>query len=117
MVKHMKTGIFFPTLFTLLFLIPATAEARKKPYDKEALRNEILQMLKNRDLSFLPNAVEEVDIDFLINARNEIVILDVFGESCEACEFVKGVLNYRRVKYSEARQLTRYMLRVKLVKK
>ena len=112
----MKPGLIFPVTFLLLFTWSIRLDAGKRFTSLDELKKEIVNMLKNRDLSFLEKDMQKVSLDFLINARNELVVLDVYGDSISACEYVKEILNYKRVKYKQAKQLTRYMISICLVK-
>lgn len=114
----MKTGFFAPLLLCLALLTPLTLTAGKRPYTSvEDLKIEIARMLKGKDLSFMNRSIEHVTIDFLINARNELVILDVFGDCAKSCDHVKDALNYRTVNYKQDKQLIRYTLDIRLEKR
>jgi hypothetical protein len=112
----MKTGIISCIILILSFSLPLTLEAGKRFTSVEELKKEIASFLKNRNLDFMEKDIQQVGVDFLINARNELVVLDVYGDSVAACEYVKEVLNYKRVKYKQARQLIRYMVNIRLVR-
>lgn len=112
----MKTGFLLSTLFSILLITSASASPRKPYFTVTELKKEISDILKNRDLNFLEKHVAQVEVDFLINARNQLVILDVYGDNEEACEYVKEMLNYKRVNYKQEKQLTRYMVNIRLVK-
>jgi hypothetical protein len=101
--------------FTLLS--PSPLEAKKRTETIDELRQEIILIFKNKNLDFLEKKIESVSVEFLINARNEIVIIDAFGDSELACEYVKKMMNYKHVKYTQARQLTRYLISIRLKQK
>jgi hypothetical protein len=73
-------------------------------------------LLKDRNLNFLENEVELVTVDFLINAKNEIVVLHTEGNSLSACIYVKEILNFKKVKFRQAKQLTPYVVNIRLIK-
>ena len=100
----------------LSFGFLSTAQASKRLTTIEELKKEIAALLKHKNLDFLEKDTQEVGVDFLINARNEVVVLDVYGDSVPACEYVKEELNFKRVKFKQTNQLTRYVIRFKLVK-
>lgn len=112
----MKTGLFCLLLFQCLLLVPANASPRHPSTSVADLKKEIFDILKNRNLNFLEKDVQHVEVDFLINARNQLVVLDVYGDSEAACEYVKEMLNYKKVNFKQTRQLTRYLVNIRLVK-
>jgi len=59
--------------------------------------------------------MQEVELSFLLNAKNEIVILDITGDSDEVCNYVREVLSYKKVKFRQARQLTSYSIKIQIV--
>lgn len=112
----MKTGLITALVTCFVFSLPFTLEAGKRFTTIEELKTEISNILKHRNLNFLEKDDEQVAVDFLINAKNELVVLDVYGDSVSACEYVKELLNYKRVKYKQAKQLTRYMVNIRLIR-
>lgn len=112
----MKPGAILIPLLCFTLSIPFTVDAKNRHTTIDELKKEIVDLLKNRNLDFLEKDIQQVSVDFLINARNELVVLDVYGDSISVCEYVKEMLNYKRVKYRQARQLTRYMINIRLVK-
>ncbi len=112
----MKTGLFLSLITLMILTTSASLEAGPRLDTVGELRKEIYEILKNRNLNFLEEDLQRVSVDFLINARNEVVILDVYGDSMSACEFVKETLNYKKVKFKQAKQLTRYMVNIRLMK-
>lgn len=112
----MKNGFFFLILWSILALVPKQADAHHPYVTTQELKKEIAGMIKSRDLHFLQHEVEKVTVAFLINARNQLVILDVTGESPVTCHFIRKVLSYQPVHYQQPRQLTRYTVELRLVK-
>ena len=112
----MKTIFFSILLLGSLLSFPAKMEASPKTSPTAILHEEISDLLKNADLSFLDNETEVVTIDFVINARNEIVVLHTDGDNSRACDYVKEVLNFRKVKFKQAKQLTPYTVNIRLIK-
>ncbi len=112
----MKRGMSF--LFALLFSMSITqiAWAGNPHRSVDQLRKEVSSFFKTRDLSFLHDPVEMVSVSFLINPKNELVILDVVGDDPKACTYVRDVLNFKKVDYMQAKQLTRYVVDVRLVR-
>ncbi|HZV71990.1 MAG TPA: hypothetical protein VFG10_20775 [Saprospiraceae bacterium] len=115
-MKHAAL-IFTITMFilNLIALTPVHASPLRGDNPLNVLRNEISKIIRDKvDLS-TTTFDDVVTVGFLINARNELIILDVNGDSEKACTHVKQVLNYTRVKYNQARQLTRYSIKIHLV--
>ena len=112
----MKRGIFLLVTLLTTFAIHANAETNKPKSSADQLRKEVSDFFKNKDLTFLENPAEIVNVSFLINPKNELVILDVTGGDSAACDYVRQVLNFQQVKYTQARQLTRYVVDIRLVR-
>lgn len=113
----MKSFITCLLLFALSGLAPYTASGalRVEPLPNE-LREELESIMARKDLSFLDSDVAVISIEFLVNARNEVVILDVCGRDEKACAFIRNLLNYRTIKFTETKQLTPYSLDIRLVR-
>jgi hypothetical protein len=105
------------SLLTLLFCINTAAFAA--PADPKRsmsqLKKEISVILHQQDLTFLRQPVETVTVEFLINARNEIVVLHVEGQNDHTCDKIRDILAHQPVKYKQARQLMRYKVDLRLV--
>lgn len=110
------------TLF--LLLITLTVSAVMPLMAKPVVGNDTLALLKrevvalfNKNLPDFPEMEnQQVTVGFLLNAKNEIIVLDVEGENIAACDYVRDVLNFQKVKFDHARQLTRYQITIHLVK-
>jgi hypothetical protein len=109
------------TIFSLLALfISFTPMASAAPVDPsrstQQLKKEIAAIMHKQDLTFLQHPVEKVSVEFLINARNELVVLHVEGENETTCKKIKEVLGHQAVRYQQPRQLMRYKVELRLVK-
>lgn len=109
------------TIFSLLaLLISFSPSANATPVDPsrstQQLKKELSAILHKQDLTFLQQQVEKVTVEFLINARNELVILHVEGENETTCDKIKEVLGHQEVRYQQPRQLMRYKVELRLVK-
>ena len=89
----MKTGLLILLSFFFTVTLPAQLSASKKVNSYEELKKEIRTELRNLDFSFLGDSVEEVTLEFPINAQNEIVVLDVLGHHPRVCDEIKEWLN------------------------
>ncbi len=78
-----------------------TAEAADKtPVDsKKVLRTKIMSLLGNEVPFILESQKKlEVEISFVLNKKNEVVIMSVDSSNDEVTSFIKGKLNYKTVK-------------------
>lgn len=112
----MKTILIQMLLWSSFLALPAALDAGPRTSPISVLHQEISSLLKDRNLHFLENDAELVTVDFLINAKNEIVVLHTEGNSLSACNYVKEILNFKKVKFRQAKQLTPYVVNIKLIK-
>jgi|SRR5690606_23220407 hypothetical protein len=110
-------------LFALLITLPMMANLGyaavndPRPDETGELKEEIDRMLRSKDLSVLKAPTEEAKVIFLINARNELVILDVISDNDALCDMIRNTLSFKKVRYHQPKQLTSYMVTVRMVKK
>ena len=97
-------------------LSKVNATASGKPDTLASLQREVTQLFEKHKYDLPQVPPQEVELGFLINAQNEIIITDVRGDSDAACAFVKEVLNYKKLKFNNGRQLTRYAIKIHLLK-
>lgn len=107
--------IIFPILFIAL-ASPVIAKTGHETDSLASLQREVLNLFKKNQIDFPDFEFQDVTVGFLINAKNELIVLDTNGDSAAACEYVKEILNYKKVKYKQAKQLTRYTITIHLVK-
>ena len=112
----MKNGLILLCSLLCLLATPLSAHAGN-PKSGEQLRKEVAKFFKNQDLTFLQDEVETVKVNFLINAKNEIVVFYVSGKNIETCDYVKEILNFRKVNYGQVKQMQRYVVDIRLSKK
>ncbi len=112
----MRTFQLAAIILSLSFISPLTASPGKGNNSLAILKKEVVQLFQKNTIPFPDIPDQEITVGFLINARNELIVIDVNGDSASACEYVKQVLNYNRVKYNQAKQLTRYTITIHLVK-
>lgn len=113
----MKLPNYLTLLLSLvLFVTGPLAAKAENPVNNDQLQKEIEDIVKKGTLKFMEADTEEVTIHFLINAQNELVIFDATGDNEAACEHVKERLNYKQVKFRQARQLTPYKINIKFVR-
>ena len=113
----MKLPNVLTLLLSLVLLITGPLAATADSHvNNDQLKKEIEGIVKKGTLKFMESDTEEVTIHFLINAQNELVIFDVTGDNEAACAHVKERLNYKQVKFKQARQLTPYEVNIKFVR-
>lgn len=102
-------------MISLAFSTPVNASPVRSNTSLDVLRKEVTKWVQNNAIP-IPDVVDQVvTVGFMINAKKELIILDITGDSAPACAYVKQVLNYNKVKYNQARQLTRYSIKIRLV--
>lgn len=113
----MKLPNVLTFLLSLILFVAGPLEAMAETnVNNDQLKKEIEGIFKKGTLKFMEADTEEVTIHFLINAQNELVIFDTTGDNEAACEHVKERLNYKQVKFKQARQLTPYEINIKFVR-
>lgn len=80
------------------------------PTIKESEAIQIRKMLINMDGIKTMEKGQKVNINFLINNRNEIIVLSTTNENFDNA--IKEVLNYRKVSINELKPNTVYTLPV-----
>ena len=103
-------------LSLILFVTGPLAAKADSNANNDQLTKEIEGIFKKGTLKFMEADTEEVTVHFLINAQNELVIFDATGDNEAACAHVKEKLNYKQVKFKQARQLTPYEVNIKFVR-
>jgi hypothetical protein len=111
----MRTLLIAAISIMLSSLSPLFASSERDDNSLIVLKKEVTRLFHSNSITYPDIPDQDVTVGFLINARNELIILDVTGNSNSACEYVKQVLNYNRVKFNQEKQLTRYSLTIHLI--
>ena len=111
----MKALILISLLSQVAFAQNLVSPNDTKKSSLDDLQKEIVDLI-TKYAAVHPYTFEdqEVQIGFLINANNEIVIQDVLSDSDDACAYIKEVLSFRKIKYPYARQLRLYTISIRL---
>lgn len=109
----MKT--FLTLLLTTLVMSLGIPSAKADSIHEQQLTKKIESIARKAVPSGGVDSHEEVTIHFLINAQHELVIFNISGENEVMCERVKEILNYRKVKIKQARQLVPYEINIRFV--
>ena len=106
-------------LFTLFLALASNASLSANGYTPTdsllGLKREVLALFERHRSDFPEIHNQDVTVSFMINAKNELIILDVEGENLTTCDIVRKVLSYKKVKYNPGKQLTSYKLKVHLM--
>jgi len=101
-------------LMTALFaLILGTASASTNPETNSA-RNEIKKMIEKADLAEGIESDVTVNVTFMVNAKNEIIIMSTDKKNLDSS--IKSTLNYKKLKSSDMKVNVAYTLPVILKK-
>jgi hypothetical protein len=82
---------------------------KKKPSE---VRKEVVRLLGNYDITL--HETLNTSIHFLINRKNEIVVLNVDSKNAGLVSYVKRKLNYKRVKAVSVNYMKIYTLPLKV---
>ncbi|OIQ40578.1 MAG: hypothetical protein BM563_02550 [Bacteroidetes bacterium MedPE-SWsnd-G1] len=113
-MKNLK--VFISTIALTLFVGSVTfASSTTKTNQKQQLRSELVRLLGD-----LEGVEEETDISanisFLVNEKNEVVVISVNSKNYQVREIIKGKLNYRTVKASGIKRGEIYIVPLKITK-
>lgn len=67
------------------------------------LRSQIIRLVDNPDLTYADIDSEEAQLHFFINRDSEVVVLYVDSENTFVKDYLKGRLNYRKIKNNTLR--------------
>jgi len=104
-------NILFAALFTFVL---GTASANTDPTTTTA-RNEIKTLIQKADLASNIKNDMTVNVTFMVNAKNEIIIMSTDQKSLDRS--IKSTLNYKKLKSSDMKVNVTYTLPVRLKKK
>lgn len=101
-------------LFVFVTMVTFTAFATEENPTKQEIRSSIVKLLGNIDFKMEDNL--ETSVDFLINKKGEIVILEVKSNSPIITNYVKTKLNYKKVFSNPVSSVQIYRMPLKFVK-
>ena len=108
----MKKLVVLFFVFAMSITSTFANEGDKRNEEVKALRTEIVKFLGNYDN--YENVKAEVT--FMLNRKNEIVILSVNSSKREVERFVKSRLNYKTVKDTTVESMKVFKLPIRIVK-
>lgn len=113
----MKTviNIFLALGIALLSSISAVAATTNPTTSKNNLREQVVSLIGKR-IPVKANGTINAQISFMVNDKNEIVIIDVTSENTELSTYIKNKLNYQKVNITKEYQKEIYELPIKVNK-
>ncbi len=111
-IMRITKSILFTALFAMI-LGTATANSDSDPNTNTA-RNEIKTLIQKSNLASELNSDMTVNVTFMVNAKNEIIIMSTDQEKLDRS--IKSTLNYKKLKSSDMKVNVTYTLPVILKK-
>lgn len=102
-------------LIACLFSLTSFANSKNPTPAKEEIRNTIVTLLGNADFPIKKDVTATVD--FIVNKKGELIILDIKCPTEQVCSFIKRKLNYKKVYKNLKQDLHFYKMPLRLVQK
>ena len=96
-----KSKLFFVAIICALFT-SVSSYANTPDANPDEIRKEIVDLVKNIDISDMENQYERTYVQFIVNSKNEIVVVNVSKK--EFANQIKNKLNYKKLKTEEVMQ-------------
>jgi|TARA_R100000789_G_scaffold100277_1_gene109582 hypothetical protein len=109
-MKYLKSII---TLLTICLATTFSATEKEPAKETKKLRTEIVTMLGSK-IPIVFEKSENIDVSFMINQNNEIVVVSVESEKTEFNSFVKRKLNYKKINVTNTIKNKVYIVPVKV---
>ncbi len=112
----MKTliNIMITIGITILTMVSAVANTNPtSPENKTNIRNQIVTLL-GKEIPADKLKASEAHVNFIINDKDEIVVIDVISKSENLSEIIKNRLNYRKIEVSKSQRGSFYKVPIKL---
>jgi hypothetical protein len=111
-MKSLKSIIAIIAI-SLATTFSTTASEKEPSKVTKELITEIISMLGDK-IPFVLEESTSAEISFVINNKNEIVILSVDSKISELSNYVKGKLNYKKVKVQGTLEGETYTIPLKI---
>lgn len=111
-MRNLKSIIAI-AIFTLTLSFSANATEKDPSKIASELRSEIITILGNK-IPLLLNSDANAEVSFLINNKNELVVVSVDSKSNEFNSFVKNKLNYKKIVVKGVQKGEIYKMPVKI---
>ena len=112
-MKNLKVLI---AAITLTLFSTSTAFSFTETTAKNNLRTEIVSLLGNKSSIELEGQTLKANVSFIINEKNQVVILSVDSKNKNIDTYVKSKLNYKKVKASGIIKGKIYIMPLKIKK-
>lgn len=114
-MKMKKTAMCFLMLFVVVSNNFANEIENKSTQIKtsKTLKEQIVELLKGYDGDSINTKAR---ITFIVNKKSELVVLTVHSKNDDVDAFIKGRLNYKKVKTSVQKIMKVYEVSIKIVK-
>ena len=112
-MKNLKVLI---AAITLTLFSTSTAFAITETTAKNNLRTEMVSLLGDKSNLELENETLKANVSFMINEKNQVVILSVDSRNENIDTYVKSKLNYKKVKASGITKGKVYIMPLKIKK-
>ena len=115
-MKNLKTII---AIFAISLATTFSTTATEKSPSKitKQMRTEVVSMLGNNLYIELDIPTTTAEVSFMINSKNEIVVVNVKSKVNEFNSYVKNKLNFKKIKVKGITKGKIYILPVKINKK
>lgn len=91
-----KSKLFFAALLCAYFASITTSFANIPDANTNEVRKEIMQLVKQIDLSDIESEYDRTYVQFIVNSKNEIVVVNV--SKSEFDSIIRDKLNYKKLK-------------------
>ena len=112
----MKNLKVFIAAITLTLFTTSTAFAVTETTAKNNLRSEMVSLLGDQTSIELDTKTLKANVSFMVNEKNQIVILSVDSDNKRIDAYVKSKLNYKKVHASEITKGKIYIMPLKIEK-
>ncbi len=96
-----SSKLFFVAIICALFT-SLNASANSGDSNPTDIRSEIVSLVSKIDISDMEKTYERTYVQFIVNADNEIVVVNV--SSKEMASRIKSKLNYKKLKTADVKQ-------------
>ena len=109
----MKKNVF--TKLVLLFSVTAVMASNPSILPDQMLREQIIEILEIPNIEF-ESEIIQANIFFTLNQKGEIVVLTIDTDNPLLESYIKGKLNYRKIKSGMLTSGKEYQINFKLIK-
>ena len=104
-----KTTLFFAALLCAFFSSVSTY-ANTPDTDPNEMRSEIMKLVSQIDVSDIESEYDRTYVKFIVNSKNEIVVVNVSSSEFDAR--IKSKLNYKTLKTDDIKKNEIYTIPV-----